>query len=76
VVETSPYSPSSRKADIENLQWCVMADEYGDALERLGQNEKAERVRGLAGRAYEEIREGVYVPHTFRVAVGRKAGEV
>lgn len=53
-----------------------MADEYGDALERLGQNEKAERVRGLAGRAYEEIREGVYVPHTFRVAVGRKAGEV
>lgn len=65
-----------RNTDFENLQWCVIADEYGDALERLGQREKAEKVRGLAGRAYEEIREGVYVPHTFRVAVGRKAVEV
>lgn len=53
-----------------------MADEYGDALERLGQADKAERVRGLARRAYGEIREGFYVPHTFRVAVGRKAAKI
>jgi hypothetical protein len=56
--------------------WCLVADDYAQALEGMGMLDKANGIRKMGSEAYMEIKKGGCYTHTIRVAVGKKSLEV